>query len=62
MTGFDTSGNTVNLLKNRAVGWHIGGYTAAYRAKPYMNEVSYKYKTNIEGFNYNKYDYEKENE
>ena len=34
---------------------------AAYRAKPYMNEVSCKYKTNIEGFNY-KYDYEKENE
>ena len=54
MIGFDTSGNTVNLLKNRAVGWYIGGYTVAYRAKPYMNEVSCKYKTN--------YDYEKENE
>ena len=52
MIGFDTSDNTVNLLKNRAVGWYIGGYTAAYRAKPYMNEVSCKYKTN----------YEKENE
>ena len=30
------------------------GYTVTYRAKSYMNEVSYKYKTN--------YNYEKENE
>jgi hypothetical protein len=61
MTGFDANGHSVNLLKNRSVGWYIGGYTVAYRAKTYMNGVSCKYKTNIKDFN-NKYEYEKENE
>ena len=41
-------------LKTRLYTGDTMNHTVAYRAKPYMNEVSYKYKTN--------YDYEKENE
>ena len=41
-------------LKTRLYTGDTMNHTVAYRAKPYMNEVSCKYKTN--------YDYEKENE